>query len=145
MLGGRADEIQMIVREYVLAATLILGLCMLVVFFGAVLLRVKSWGWRNLRRNEWGRAAIGLEIFMLGVTVRAGWAWALLWNYERAGKTYLVGEYWWVDVAAGVLTIVGGLCVVREFAPREWKPLGISPWVLAAIATTVFVVGVHMI
>lgn len=143
--------INIIIREWVLGVTFMLTSCMAVMFIVFLLTRAKEYNYGTLYvefyKSEWARAAIGLTAFIAGVSMRAAWVWMLLWDYERYGKSDRITAYWPIDILAGALTIVGGLCVIREFTPSEWNkwPIWRRPWVLSALLTSAFLAIVHFV
>lgn len=140
-----------IIREWVLGETFMVTGCMVLVFMIFVVMRAKDLRYQiftsEFYGSKWTRASIGLITFMTGVSLRAGWVWALLWSYERNGITNGVTSYWPLDIVAGALTIIGGLCVIREFTPDDWNywPFWRRPWMLSLEVTFSFLVVVHFV
>jgi len=133
---------QVAVREWVLSLSLPLTLSMLVVMLCVVWIRLRELGIAlKFYESEWNRAAIALIVFMTGVGLRVAWVWVLLREYLHEHKTTVIERFWWVDLIGGVLTVIGGLCVIREFSPRSW---GSWPWIGAAAVTAGWTVAVHV-
>ena len=139
-----------IIREWVLGETFMVTACMVVVFVVFVFLRARDLDYRifsvEFYSSDWTRAAIGLITFLTGVSLRAVWVWMLLWSYERYGKTGIVEGWWPLDIVAGALTIVGGLCIIREFTPADWNKWALwrRPWVMCLILTSIFLVAANL-
>lgn len=132
---------QVIVREWVLCVSLALGVCMIAVFGVNIWLRVQAGGWNwRFYTSDWNRAVIALITFKIGVVLRIGWVWVLLREFEAGSPPATIESFWWVDVVGGLLTVVGGLCVIREFSPRGW----VWPWRVSAVITMLWAILVHL-
>jgi hypothetical protein len=143
---------QVLVREWVLGESFVLTLCMLVIFLANIVVyaRRKPEGgiWHLYwAQSDWMRAAIALTTFLAGISMRAMWVWALLWKWTHGHHVETIEKLWFIDVIAGLLTIIGGVLVVREFTPSEWSdwPLWRRPWFAALYLTIIFMVGAHIV
>lgn len=116
--------------------TLLVIFLALVGFFGRyIIMEFERVHWRQARRNR--AAAISMLMVFVGESLIRGGVWA--WrhfdlNYDnRAINTV---------VSIGVLiSIVGGVCALRHFAPRSW---GHAPWILIPLIGLAFGVGMAM-
>jgi hypothetical protein len=125
-----------IIREWVIGATMIVIIGLMVVFAAYVIPHLRDW-----RKEFWVRVTAYLMVFCFGLVIRWAWIWFLLWNFEKHGSDNWIGEYWPIDVVGGVLTTASGLGLIYSFSPDNW---GHKPWLITAAAMTAFVAAVHL-
>lgn len=97
---------------------MILALAALAVHRTCVLRKSK----RSWYHDQAFQVAVALIAFILGSCLRAGYIWLLLHcdTFDR-NCGWIQGRSW-VMTIAGMLAIVGGLCVVRVLSPESWRP-----------------------
>ena len=117
---------QLVTREHVLVWTFSLSLTFLLMISTYLIPAVRRGGFYS---QAWVRAAIAIAAFSLGTMLRAGWVTTLLVEYTHTGHNHIADETWIIDVIAGVISVVGLLCLHREFAPDGY---GVR-WALAAL------------
>lgn len=93
------------------------------------------WSWRVVRRNR--AAAIAMAMVFAGECVIRGSV--LVWQHFGLAQN---NRPITISVAIGVsICIVGGICGLRHFAPKEW---GAAPWVLVPIIGILFGIGMAL-
>jgi protein-S-isoprenylcysteine O-methyltransferase Ste14 len=91
--------------------------------------------WRQARRNR--TAAIAVLMVLIGETLIRGSVWG--WRHFNAGEDNFIVN---LGVSIGVvISIVGGVCALRHFAPDSW---GNAPWILIPIIGLVFGIGMAL-
>ena len=144
------QELQVIVREWVLASTFPPSIVMVCIF---LLVVRREFRWRHYNEHHWYgtlkvQAAVSMATLMFGIAMRATWVWMLLWSYTHPQFAHwrgFVERFWWVDIVAGALTLIGSLCTIRVFTPYELNlaPFYRRPWIIAAILDLVFLSVIH--
>ncbi len=66
--------------------------------------------------------AIALMVLVFGKGLRSTWIWLLLSCQNVGGDCGWMYRTPYVIEAAVLISIVGGLCIIRVLSPREWLP-----------------------
>lgn len=91
--------------------------------------------WRDARRNR--AAAISVLMIFTGDGLIRGAAWT--WRHFNLAYDNRITN---IAISIGVLIcIVGGVCALRHFAPKEW---GNWPWVMIPLIGLAFGIGMAL-
>lgn len=125
-----------------LNGTLMVLLIGLMLLFGRyIVIELVRAGWAPGRRNR--TAAISVFTFLLGdFIIRTNiWLWRHLENRQMDIAPYkdalLIGT-----VVGAVVSIFGGICIARHFAPDRWKQW---PWIIITTAALAFGIGAALL
>lgn len=128
----------LIVREWVALASAVSLTCVVAMFLWNLAPRLRRPGFYAKPEV---RGSIALSVLLTGQALRLDWVWPLLRGFVRPGQFAAAPELWMVDIVAGVITVIGSMCVVRELA-RE--PYGNLFALLTAGAVVVITLGAHL-
>lgn len=132
----------LLVREYFNGALTILG-----IWFLALILNFLYQEWRTAHSfAEWRRApgvpaSIGIAVYMVGESIRAGWVWPLLKAFNDSGNQGVwyraVTNQWHIALVAVALACCGLVCAIRELAPAGSGNVNAIAAVIACVSLLV--------
>lgn len=129
MMGG-----DLIWRENIALANVVLQACLTFVFVRYVWGEMQDGGWRwaVLRKDMVIQAAIALAVLNAGDCLYRVWVWLLIRVYNDGQSNVWVKTQWPWAVLASMMIFVGALCAIRVFSPAKWRHWG---WIAAALIT----------
>ena len=130
---------QVTVREWVLEASTLVSLCMLAVWLWFLVPRVCT---SRFYADDTTRGIIGIAAFVIGGLMRGVWVSGLLWSFSHHEDVDKVAALWPIDLIGGIVTVAGGLCVIREFAPDGY---GTRLAIIAAFASAAALLIIHVL
>jgi hypothetical protein len=111
----------------------------------AIMFTFCGYAWRSWRSGMSYmdvKPAMAFSVLIIGASSTRAWAWLWIWQSNRGIPTQWMDIYP-VNPIGLIITVVGGLCVLRIFTPKDWSwTVWLATLILAAfIPTVIFFVG----
>lgn len=109
-------------REMWNGSWFMLTLSMIIALVAIACDRINKIGLRQAYNDLGVQICVSFTTFVTASGLRAGYIWVLLHCQNISNNCAPIEREDWIMTVAGMVAIVGGLCVIRVMSPPKWRP-----------------------